>query len=69
MIKCHATVDIEGHMTEGTLVLDYSDINPDHDKFLPDSPKNLTNIILEIDHEKYINILYNTWNYFAKKNA
>lgn len=64
-LRCHATVDIEGHLTNGALIIEHEDINPDHNKFLSNSNKKWANVILEIDHQKYMDVLYSTWKHFA----
>jgi inosine-uridine nucleoside N-ribohydrolase len=65
-MEVNATVDIEGKLTRGSLVTEWPDINKDHDKLLLQgkSVKKHTEIVLDINHEKYFKIVRNAFQYF-----
>lgn len=66
LIEVNATIDVDGKLTRGSLVIEWLDINEDHDRLLMQgtSLKKHTHIVKDIDHEKYFSIVRNAFKYF-----
>lgn len=69
IIRVNTTVDIDGNFTTGSMIVEYSEINSDHDVFYGQEKqnKNLTNVIVEFDHDKYMELIYRVFKYYDHK--
>lgn len=63
-LMANATVDIDGKHTRGSFLIEWTDINEDHDLFHGNTSHKPIKIALDIHHDKYFRIVRNAFKYF-----